>query len=159
MTTAKAIPEGMHTLTPYIWFSGLGAQASQLNQKAIGAGVVGYAVKGSDRKSIIHAMMKMGDSMMMLADAFPGSFERGPEGSATMSMWVYVEDCDASFKRALDAGCEEIMGMMDAFWGDRMGKLKDPFGHCWVIATHKRDLSPEEIAKGQEEFMASMKKE
>jgi len=93
-----------------------------------------------------------------MADAWPGNWEQGPATSASASMWVYVEDCDAVFNRAVEAGCEILEEMMDAFWGDRNGKVKDPFGHCWSIASHKWILTPEEMQKGQKEWEEGLKK-
>ncbi len=92
----------------------------------------------------------------MMADAWPRSWEKGPESSATAGLWVYVKDCDALYERASMAGCEVLMSMMDAFWGDRMGKVKDPYGHCWAIATHKWDLTPEEMKQRQEKWLSQL---
>ena len=110
------------------------------------------AVPGPD-DTVLHSMLRIGDTNLMLADAFPGTWERGPDGASTAGLWIYVEDCDALFKRAVDAGCEVLMPMEDAFWGDRHGKVKDPFGHCWAIASHKWVYSPEEMAERQAQAM------
>ena len=156
-SNAKApIPEGMHTATPYLWFNGNCAEAIQLYQKAFGAKLSGEVATGPGGDGVMHAMLRIGDANLMMADAWPGSWEKGPETAATMGLWLYVEDCDALFERAAGAGCEVVMPMMDAFWGDRMGKVKDPFGHCWAIATHKWEYTPEEIEQGMQEWLASM---
>ena len=101
-------------------------------------------------------MLKIGNSHVMMADSWPEAWEKGPEGAASAGLWVYVEDCDAHFNRATSAGCEVIFPLADAFWGDRMGKVKDPYGHCWSIATHKFDYTPGEIEQGMKAWLASM---
>ena len=147
------VPDGMHTITPHLWFNGKGIEAVEYYKKAFGAELAGPLAKAADGKSLMHAMVKIGDSQIMMADAWAGQWEQAPDGSSTMGLWLYVDDCDALMQRAVDAGCNVICEMMDAFWGDRMGKVKDPYGHCWAIATHKWDYTPEEMAKGEAEFM------
>ena len=149
-------PAGMHTLTPHLWFNGNCQEAVAFYQKALGATLTAPVVMGPGGSSVLHAMLAIGDSPFMLADAWPGTWEKGPDGSSTVGLWVYVEDCDALFKRAADAGCETEFEMMDAFWGDRMGKVRDPFGHCWAIATHKLVLTPEEIEEGQQAWLQTL---
>lgn len=146
----------MPTLTPHLWFNGDCKQAIAFYQQAFGAELMAPPVPSPDGKGVLHVMLKIGTSPVMMADAWPGAWEHGPKGSATMGLWLYVADCDALFARAHKAGCEVMMPVMDAFWGDRMGKLKDPFGHCWAIATHKYDLTPEEIGSGQQQWQASL---
>jgi len=153
----RPVPEGMHTITTQLWYAGNCAQAIDFYQKAFGAEIVGGVAKGPDGNSIMHAMLKLGDSHIMMADAWPGSWEKAPQGSATAGLFVYVEDCDRLFDRATKAGCETIFPMADMFWGDRMGKVKDPYGHCWGIASHRWELTPDEIRKGQDEWLKSMK--
>ena len=153
----KPVPEGMNTLTTYLWFNGNCTEAVEFYQKALGAELAGPVVPGPDGKGVMHAMLKIGNSHVMMSDAWPGSWEKGPDGGTTASLWVYVEDCDALFARATDAGCKPLMPMMDAFWGDRFGKVKDPFGHCWAIATHKWLLTPEEMQQRQQEWLKGMK--
>ncbi|UCH66584.1 MAG: glyoxalase/bleomycin resistance/extradiol dioxygenase family protein [Ignavibacterium sp.] len=133
----KPIPEGLNTVTSHLWFNGNCKEAIEFYKKALGAEARLPAVESPDGKSILHAMLKLGYSNIMMADAWPGQWEQGPKDSATTGMMVYVVDCDALYNRAIDAGCEVVDEMMDAFWGERMGKVKDPFGHCWAIATHK----------------------
>jgi PhnB protein len=149
------IPEGMHSLTPHLWFNGNCKQAVEFYQQTFGAELLGPVSYDPESKMVYHAMLRLGNSPLMMADAWPGSPEKGPDGFANVGMWLYVEDCDALFERACKAGCEVIMPMMDAFWGDRMGKLKDPFGHCWAIATHKFIMTEEESQKSMQEWEES----
>ena len=153
----KPVPEGMHTITTQLWFNGDCADAVEFYQKAFGAELAGPVATGPGGKGVMHALLKMGNAQLMMADAWPGMWETGPEGAATAGLFVYVDDCDALFTRAAEAGCEVIFPMNDMFWGDRMGKVKDPYGHCWGIATHTWDYTPKEVEKGQEEWLKSMK--
>ncbi len=157
MGNVKPIPEGFHTITPQMVVRDAG-KAIDFYKKAFGAEEV-MRMPGSDGKTVMHAEMKIGDSIFMLCDEFPGS-ERfvAPQSlnGTTVCITLYVTDVDKVFQRAVDAGATVSMPVMDAFWGDRYGKLTDPFGHEWGIATHKQDLTPEEIAKGAEEFFAKM---
>ena len=111
-----------------------------------------------DGKSVVHAEIRIGDSMVMLSDEFPQTGPRSPQalGGTTASIFLYVPDVDAAFERAVDAGAKAVMPPADMFWGDRFGKLVDPFGHHWAMATHKEDLSDEEIRKRGAAAMASM---
>lgn len=151
------IPEGMNSLTTQLWFNGNCREAVDFYQKAFNAIPVGNIAYGPDSKSVIHAMLKIGDTNIMLADAMPGGWETGPEENATSGMYLYVPDCDKIYNQAISAGCKVSVEMMDAFWGDRMGKVIDPFGHSWSIATFKWKLSPEEIKKAQDDWMKSVK--
>ena len=153
----RSVPEGMNTLTTHLWFNGNCAQAIEFYQKAFGAEIAGPIAPAPGGKGVMHAMLKIGNSHVMMADAWPGAWEKGPQGSTTAGLFVYVEDCDRVFDRATRAGCETLFPMADMFWGDRMGKVKDPYGHCWAIATHKWLMTPEEVQKGQEEWLKSMK--
>ena len=154
----KPVPEGVNTLTTHLWFNGNCAEAVEFYQKAFGAELIAPVVPGPEGKGVMHAMLKLGNSHVMMADAWPGSWEIGPDGSATASLFVYVDNCDKLFARATGAGCDVTMPLDDMFWGDRMGKVKDPFGHCWFIATHKWVYTPEEMQRGQEEWLKSLKK-
>ncbi|MBI3992205.1 MAG: VOC family protein [Candidatus Lambdaproteobacteria bacterium] len=156
---SKPVPAGMNTLTAQLWFNGNAGKAFEFYQKALGAEPVGPPVLGPDGKAVMHAMLKIGNSSVMMADAWPNTAEAGPKGVATAGLWVYVKDCDALYQRALAAGCEVIMAMDDMFWGDRMGKLKDPFGHCWCIAAHKWDFTPEEMQQRTQDFMSQMQQQ
>jgi len=146
----------MNTVTTQLMFDGNCVQAIEFYKKAFDATLAGEIAYGPDGKSVIHAMIKIGDTNLMLADSMPGSFGTGPRGQVTAYMFMYVKDCDAVFNKAVSAGCKVLNPMMDAFWGDRMGNIKDPFGHCWGIATYKWVLTREEIAKGQEEWMKTL---
>ena len=155
MAKAKnAVPEGHHTVTPQLTLDNA-AQAIDWYKKALGAEEVARAV-GPDGK-IMHAEIRVGDSLIMLNDAMGDG--KGPKaiGGSPASLWVYVEDCDALFNRAVGAGAQVAGGPMgqltDQFWGDRTGTFNDPEGYRWTIATHKEDLTPDEIQQRQDEFM------
>jgi PhnB protein len=152
---AKPIPEGYHTLTPYMTVRDA-ARAIEFYKQAFGAVEKG-SMKGPDGK-IMHAELCIGDSIVMLADEFPefGSLSPQTTGGAGMGLHIYVEDVDSAFDRAVKAGATVEMPVGDMFWGDRYGKLRDPFGHKWSIATHAVDLSEDEIKRGMEEAMAKM---
>ncbi len=152
----KPIPDGMNTITTHLWFNGNCKEAIDFYKKAFGAKEATPPVLTHDGKAIMHAMLKFGDSNIMMADAWPGEWEQGPRGSSTAGLWVYVEDCDDVFNQATDAGCEVLMPMADAFWGDRFGKVKDSFGHCWAIATYQWVLTPEEMQERQKEWLKSL---
>jgi uncharacterized glyoxalase superfamily protein PhnB len=115
---------------------------------------------GPDGKSIMHAEIKIGDSRIFLSEEFPEMGCRSPEslGGTASSLHLYVEDVDAAFKRAVSAGAQVKMPVADMFWGDRFGKLIDPFGHEWGMATHKEDPTPEEICERANAFFAQMAK-
>ncbi|HXO35917.1 MAG TPA: VOC family protein [Candidatus Acidoferrales bacterium] len=155
--TVKAIPEGYHTLTPYMTVRDA-ARAIDFYKPAFGA-VERGVMKGPDGK-IMHAELRIGDSIVMLADEFHhfGSLSPQSIGGTGMGLHIYVEDVDSAFERAIGAGATVEMPVSDMFWGDRYGKLLDPFGHKWSIATHTRDMSMEEIEEAQEEFMKQMPK-
>ena len=94
----------------------------------------------------------------MMADAPPKGWEVGPTASTSVSTWLYVDDCDSAWEKAMGAGCSEIFPMADMFWGDRIGKLKDPYGHVWAIASQKWIYTPEEMQQKQQEMVGEMKK-
>jgi len=152
MAKAKsAVPEGLHTVTPQLTLDNA-AQAIDWYKKALGADEVSRAV-GPDGK-ILHAEVRIGNSRIFLNDAMMGG--KGPKaiGGSPASLWIYVEDCDALFNRAVAAGAQGLMGQMqDQFWGDRAGSITDPQGYMWTIATRKEDLSPEEMKQRQAEWM------
>ena len=142
----KAQPDGYHSVTPYLVVRG-GTRAIDFYKKAFGATeVVRMDAPGG---KIGHAELKIGDSIVMLADENPDMGAKSPEsyGGSPVHLMIYVEDCDSVFKRSLDAGGKETRPLKDQFYGDRSGSLTDPFGHGWTIATHTEDLSPEEISK------------
>ena len=145
----KPIPEGMHNVTMHFWFNGNCREAIEFYRKAFNAEMMTEIVPSPDGKGVWHATLKIGDSPIFLADAGPGNWEHGPREGTTVGVFLYVEDCDAVFKQVVEAGAEVLMPMEDMFWGDRMGKVKDPFGHTWAIATHKFIMTPEDMAKMQ----------
>jgi PhnB protein len=145
MADVKPIPEGYHSLTPYLVLDG-GAQALEYYKKAFGATEL---FRMEHEGKIAHAEMKIGDSPFMLSDEHPERGFRGPKalGGTPVGLMIYVDDCDAVFKQAIEAGGVEQKPVQDQFYGDRSGTLTDPFGHTWTVATHKEDVSPEEIDK------------
>ena len=146
MTTSqvKPVPDGMHTVTPHLICAGA-ADAIEFYKKAFNAVEVGR-MAGPQGK-LMHAIVRIGDSSVMLVDEFPdwGSF--GPKSlkGSPVTIHLYVEDVDAFVTRAVGAGAKITMPVEDMFWGDRYGKLEDPFGHHWSVATHIRDVKPEEM--------------
>ena len=142
----KPIPDGYHTATPYLIIEGA-ADAIEFYKQAFGA-VELFRMPGPDGK-IGHAEIKIGDSPIMLADAYPDMGYKGPKslGGSPVSLMIYVEDVDTVFKRAVDAGATVKEVVSDKFYGDRMGTLIDPFGHVWHVATHKEDVSLAEMEK------------
>ena len=155
--SVKAIPEGYHTITPYLTVRGA-ARAIEFYKQAFGAEARG-AMPGPDGK-IMHAELLIGDSIIMLADEFPefGSLSPQSTGGSGTGLHIYIDNVDAAFDRAVKAGATVEMPVADMFWGDRYGKLKDPFGHKWSIGTHTKDMSMDEMNKGMEEAMANMPK-
>jgi PhnB protein len=151
----KPIPEGYRTLTPYLAVDDA-TKAIEFYERAFGARERSR-MPGPDGK-IAHAEIVIGDSVVMLSDPFPQSTVKPPTqiGGTTAGLFMYVEDVDAAYRRAIDAGATETMAPADMFWGDRFGTVTDPFGHSWQIATHVEDLTPEEMAARGEEAMASM---
>lgn len=151
----QPIPKGYHTLTPFVTVRDA-ARAIEFYKQAFGAKEKG-AMKAPDGK-VMHAELIIGDSIIMLADEFPefGSLSPQTSGGAGMGLHIYVEDVDAAFDRAVKAGAMVEMPVADMFWGDRYGKLRDPFGHTWSIGTHVADLSSDEIERGMKETMAKM---
>jgi len=153
----KPIPAGYHSVTPYLTVRD-GARAIDFYRDAFGA-VEKVRMAGPDGKSIMHAELKIGDSIVMLSDEFPGmSTCRSPQalGGTTVSLFLYVRDVDAAFKRASNAGCKVLMELTDMFWGDRFGKLEDPFGNQWSMATHTENVSPKELGRRAQAAMAQM---
>ena len=151
----KPIPEGYHTVTPYLAIDGA-ADAIEFYKKAFGAKET-LRMDGPDG-SIGHAEIQIGDSKVMLSDPFPQSTVKPPKslGGTSASVFLYVEDVDAVVKQAVDAGATVTMEVQDQFWGDRFGTVSDPFGHTWSVATHVEDLTPEEIAERGKAAMAAM---
>ncbi|MGH9883458.1 MAG: VOC family protein [Pyrinomonadaceae bacterium] len=142
----KPIPEGYHSVTPYLIVKG-GADAIEFYKKAFGATELFRMADPSGK--VGHAEIKIGDSPIMLADEHPEMGYLGPLniGGTPVSLLIYVDDVDAVYPQALAAGGEQLKPLQDQFYGDRSGTLKDPFGHVWTVATHKEDVSPEEMDK------------
>ena len=154
--SVQPIPEGYASVTPHLVVKNA-AKAIEFYKKAFGFVVHGqHGVPGTDQ--IMHCQLKFGNASVMVNDEFPDWGVLGPEsiGGTAVTIHLYVNDVDAVFDRAVKAGCEVMMPVQDQFWGDRWGMVKDPYGHQWGIATHKQDLSPEEITKGAEEFFKNM---
>jgi len=154
-TQAKPIPQGYRSVTPYLTLNDA-ARALDFYKRAFGAQeVMRMDAPGG---KIGHAEIKIGDSMIMLADEMPGSGTRSPQslGATTAGIFLYVENADAVFNQAVSAGAHVEAPMADMFWGDRYGRLKDPFGHSWSVATHKEDVAPAEMSKRMQEAAAKM---
>ena len=150
MAKAKSpVPEGYNSVIPQLTLDNA-AQAIEWYKKALGAEEKGRAV-GPDGK-VLHADLQIGSSRIFVNDAMMGSKTAKAFGGSPASFWIYVADCDALFNRAIAAGGQSRMPMGDQFWGDRSGTLIDPHGYQWTIATHKEDLTREEIETRQEAF-------
>jgi PhnB protein len=151
----RPVPEGYHTTTPYLTVNDA-AGAIDFYKRAFGATEIAR-MDGPPGK-IAHAEIKIGDSMIMLSDEMPGSDVRSPKslGGTSMSIFLYVEKVDSVFKQAVSAGAKSTMEPADMFWGDRFGKLIDPYGHSWALATHIEDVTPAEMEKRTQAFMAQM---
>jgi PhnB protein len=154
-TPVKTIPQGYRSVTPYLTLNDA-ARALDFYKRAFGAQEV-MRMDGPDGK-IGHAEIKIGDSMIMLADEMPGSGTRSPQslGGTTAGIFLYVDNADAFFSQAVSAGAQVEAALADMFWGDRYGRLRDPFGHSWSVATHKEDVTPAEMSKRMKEFTAKM---
>ena len=146
-------PQGYHTVTPSIVVQE-GAKALEFYRKAFGAEET-VRMPGPDG-NIMHAEFRIGDSVIMLSDEMPEMGAKSPKayGGSPVKFYVYVEDVDAAWKRALDAGAKPVVPLQDMFWGDRLGCVEDPFGHAWNLAQHVADPTPEEMQKGQEAFFS-----
>ncbi len=142
----KPIPQGYHSITPYLTVDNA-AKAIDFYKRAFGAQEV-MRMEGPHGK-IGHAELKFGDSMLTLADEMPGASIRSPKslGGTCAGIFLYVENVDSVFNQAVSAGAKVDMPLADQFWGDRYGKVTDPFGHSWSLATHKEDVAPEEMKK------------
>jgi PhnB protein len=144
--STNPIPEGYHTVTPYLIIDGAAA-AIDFYKKALGAREL-FRVPMADGK-IGHAEIMVGDTPIMVADEFPEMNYRSPKhyGGTPVSLALYVDDVDGLFDRAVSAGASVRQPVQDKFYGDRSGTIEDPFGHVWTIATHKEDVSPEELQR------------
>jgi len=152
----RPIPEGYHTLTPSLTCKDA-ARAIEFYERAFGAKEI-MRMTGPGG-SVSHAEMQIGDSRFFVSDEFPG-MSAAPAATALPStyMFLYVENVDKSFDQAVTAGAKSAMSVTDMFWGDRYGKVTDPYGHHWGIATHKEDVAPDEMERRGAEWMANMAK-
>ncbi|HTW22830.1 MAG TPA: VOC family protein [Candidatus Baltobacteraceae bacterium] len=146
----NAIPQGYHSVTPYLSVHNA-AQALEFYKRAFGAHEVMRT--NGPQGSVAHAEIKIGDSIVMLAEESASSGLRSPQslGATTASIFLYVNDVDSTFKQAVSAGAKSQQPVADMFWGDRYGRLTDPFGHSWSIATHIEDVSPDEMNRRAQE--------
>ena len=154
----EKIPKGYHTVTPMLMFKD-SRKAIDFYKLAFGA-QEHYAMPGPDGKGVMHAEMQIGNSIFMMGDEYPQQPGKSAEtaGGSPVSFYLYVEDADEAFRTATDAGAVTDMPVQDMFWGDRVGTVQDPFGYSWSVATHTRDLTPEEIRQGAEAAFAQMAK-
>jgi PhnB protein len=153
--TVKPVPEGFHTATPSLVVHDA-PKALEFYKKAFGA-EERMRMPGPDGR-IMHAEIKIGDSVIFLSDEIPGMGGKSPQsaGAYTGGIYLYVPDVDKVFAQAVAAGGKASGGVNDMFWGDRLGHFVDPFGHAWTVATHVADLTEQEMEKGAEAFYASM---
>jgi PhnB protein len=154
MPNVKPIPEGMHTVTPHLVCAGAG-DAIEFYKKAFNAEELSR-LPGPDGK-LMHGSIKIGDSVIMLADEFPDYGSLGPNAlkGSPVVIHLYVEDADAFAARAVAAGAKLTMPVAEMFWGDRYGQLEDPFGHRWSVATRVREVSPEDMRQAMAKMGAS----
>ena len=149
--SVSPIPHGYHTITAHLFVDGAAA-AIEFYKRAFAAEEIDRAADPSGQK-IWHAALRIGDSMLFVNDVFP---EMGG-GQSQSSLWLYVPDVDASFKRAVDAGAKAAMPPADMFWGDRMAQVADAFGQKWTIATRLKNMTPDEMKAAQDSFLAQQK--
>ena len=154
----QPIPNGYHALTPSFTFKS-SKKAIEFYKKAFNAKALDIfpALTGD---GMMHATVQIGDSIFMMGDEMPGGGCKSAEtlGESPITLYLYTADADALYKQAVGAGAVSVMPMGDMFWGDRAGTIRDPFGYSWMIATHKQDLTNEQIRKGAEAFFAQMAK-
>jgi PhnB protein len=156
--TVKAIPDGFHTITPHLTVRDAN-RAIEFYKQAFGAEVLHVAPAPGGK--VLHAALKIGDSMLMLNDEFPeygGTLSPLATGGTAVTLHIYLENVDAAFERAVSAGATVKMPLMDQFWGDRYGTLMDPYGHRWSLATHTRDMSQDEMQEEQAKAFAKVPK-
>jgi PhnB protein len=150
MAKVHPIPPGHTTVTPTITFSDA-SQAIEFYKKAFGATERGR-FEGPDKK-IVHAEIQIGNAAVMLNDEVMGCRSAKSIGSSPVTFYLYFEDADAMFRKAIDAGGKEIMPVTEMFWGDRMGQFEDPFGYRWTIASRVKEMTPEEIHTAGDAWM------
>jgi uncharacterized glyoxalase superfamily protein PhnB len=155
---SKPIPDGFNTITPHIVVSDA-VKAIEFYKKALGA-QESERLMTPDGKAVMHAQLKVGNSMLMLGSEHPPTcLSPKSRGGTSVTLHLYVENADAAFERAVKSGCVVKMPMSDAFWGDRYGQVEDPFGHQWSFATHKQDLTKDQMAANAKTFFAKMAKQ
>jgi PhnB protein len=154
----KPIPDGYHTVTPALIVRGA-TEAIEFYKNAFGA-VELYRCLGHDGKTIAHAEIKIGDSVIFLGDECPDFGNKAPTtlGGSSSALCLYLEDVDAAYQKAVAAGIQTVSPPTDMFWGDRSARVVDPFGHVWSLATHVEDVTPEEIDRRGKEFFAQFAK-
>lgn len=151
---ARPIPEGYHTITPQLTCRDT-ARAIDFYKRVFGAKELNRAADPGGK--IMHAELQIGDSRLMLNDEFPGmSVAPNPSGPRSSSLFIYTENVDALYGRAVQEGCKVDMPLDNMFWGDRYGKFTDPFGHQWAVATHVEDVAPQDMQRRMEEAMKKM---
>jgi uncharacterized glyoxalase superfamily protein PhnB len=155
MAQAIPLPTGVHSVTPNLVVRNA-AKAIEFYEKVFGAQEVTRLEKPDGR--IWHAELRIGDSVLFIADELPYSSVRAPspEAFSSTEIRIFVNDADAVFKKALEAGARSLRGVSDTFWGDRMGIIADPFGHTWVIATHVRDVPADQVRRMGEKMTGEM---
>ena len=158
-TTGKAIPAGYHAVTPSLTVKD-SLKAIEFYKKAFGAKVLDV-FPAPDGRGTMHATIQIGDSIVMMGDEQPTQGCKSAEslGTSPVSLYVYVPNVDAFFKQAVAAGATATMPVAEMFWGDRAGNVKDPFGYSWMVATHTRDLTREEVQQGAQTFFAQAGKQ
>ncbi|TAH35068.1 MAG: VOC family protein [Planctomycetota bacterium] len=153
----RAIPKGFRTVTPYLVIRNC-AEAVKFYQKAFDA-KKREVMKGPDGKGVMHAEIEIGNSVLMMCDEMPimqGWVSPQQLNGTTVCLSLYVEDADQLYKKAVKAGCTVTMPLADQFWGDRCGRVRDPYGHEWFIATHIADFTPKQISKAAAAFLAGL---
>lgn len=152
----KAIPEGFQSITPYFVFKDA-RKAMEFYKRAFGA-QERFAMPGPDGKGVMHAELLIGNSIIMMGEENPQQACKSAEtiGGSPVSFYLYLENVDEAFRIALEAGAEARMPVQEMFWGDRVGTVQDPFGFSWSLATHTRDLTPQEIQQGAQAAFAEM---
>jgi uncharacterized glyoxalase superfamily protein PhnB len=144
----KTIPEGFHSVTPTLTFKDA-RKAIEFYKQALGA-IERFALAGPEGKGVMHAELLIGDSIIMMGEENPKEPCKSAEtmGGSPVGFYIYLENVDEAFRRALEAGAEARMPVQDMFWGDRAGTVQDPFGYSWTIATHEKDPTQQEIEEG-----------
>lgn len=152
----RAIPEGFHSVTPMCMFKDA-RKAIEFYKRAFGAEEL-FAMPGTDSKGVMHAEVRIGNSIIMMGEENPQEPCKSAEtiGGSPVGFYIYLENVDEAFGTALAAGAQARMPVQDMFWGDRMGTVQDPFGYNWSLATHAKDLTQQEIQEGAQAFFAQM---